>query len=887
MSEEHVRNLMGRAFALPYGEARTVLTEEALRRAEATGDAALTFQVRMELGQAYQSGGEPIKTFTTFSRALADFDRAPGELDDSAEQRLLWQFKWIVHSLTLFPEVPLDRTRAVLADMERRYTLGGHSLHAVYARRARVAMHLGDADDAAHWYAKWNAAPRDGLSDCEGCDPTGKAAYLAWRGRDADALAVAAPVLSAELDCTEQPQTMLTALLPIYLRTGRLDEARTAHLRAYRLIRTQISELGEIADHVEFCARTGNEVRGLEIVQRHLPWLDRAPSPFDAMRFAAASALLLGRMAGAGHGGHTVARRPGEDRPIVAVAAELAAQATELAALFDARNGTSAQGDRVRELLGAEPVVEHLPLLAVPGRRTVRPPAPSAPDMSDVTEPGAALDRAEDAWRRDDVPAALAAWRRFDALAGEVTPLDAARRADGRGVEAIAGGDPEAAVAAWRRAAELYAEAGDLERHHAASSRVGGLHEMLGRLDLAFPLLTAAVEYLSAHAAVPGRAVGARLRLATAHVAADDPAAALAVLAGAVPGDASDTALVALLRGRILAGTGDQDAAVAQWRAASAAAREAGIAGLRAEASLLLGATLAQLGHLRPDGHEERFAAALDALDEAVEHAGDALTRASAHAERGDLLLSRERPADAAPDLAEAVAGYTALADADHATRARIALASAYYGAGRHLEAAEVAEQAAADVAALDDRDAERRCRLLVAHARRELGEEQAADAFAELAELARGDGDPNGTAYLLEQSAEILTAHDRDDVAAGRFTAAADTYVVAGDPYGTVRTLRRAALCHWWDADGEAALTALTRSRAALTEIPADNAAALTWETALVDYDGARILAGLGRVPEALASVEAAIAGFTELDEPEAAAHAARLRDDLRSSFD
>ena len=72
---DRVRELMARAYELPYGEARTLLTEEALRHAEASGDESLALQVRMGLTTAYHYGGEIAKTFTTFSRCLADFDR--------------------------------------------------------------------------------------------------------------------------------------------------------------------------------------------------------------------------------------------------------------------------------------------------------------------------------------------------------------------------------------------------------------------------------------------------------------------------------------------------------------------------------------------------------------------------------------------------------------------------------------------------------------------------------------------------------------------------------------------------------------------------------------------------------------------------------------------
>jgi len=54
VSTDDVYALMARSQELPYGEARTVLVEDALRRAEAAGDDVLAFHVRIRLTDAYR-----------------------------------------------------------------------------------------------------------------------------------------------------------------------------------------------------------------------------------------------------------------------------------------------------------------------------------------------------------------------------------------------------------------------------------------------------------------------------------------------------------------------------------------------------------------------------------------------------------------------------------------------------------------------------------------------------------------------------------------------------------------------------------------------------------------------------------------------------------------
>ncbi|MEO3828443.1 hypothetical protein [Actinomadura sp. B10D3] len=884
MTVEDVYTLMTRSQELPYGEARTVLVEDALRRAEAAGDEVLAYRVRVRLTDAYQFGGEPAKAFATFSRSLAEHDRDPGRLDE--EHMLLWQMKGMVGALTLFPEIPLDRTYAVLDDMERRYLAGGHSLQAVYRRRHLVARHIGDgtADD---WYAKWRAARRDELSDCEGCDPTGMVNHLVETGRHEEAAEIAAPVLAAQLTCNEQPQSIRTAMMPVFLRTGRPEQAADAHRRAYRVHRSRLADLSDIADHLEFCAVTGNEARGLEIVQRHLGWLDRAPSAHAEMRFAAAAALVLDRVAAAGHGAATVRRpaadgRPAADVPLAELREELRTRATDLADRFDARNGTSRQGDLVRATLAAEPLTGFVPLAAhhrrpAPAPAPVPRPAPQE-DLAGEDDLDALLDIADERRTRPDFGRALAAWRRFDALAetAEPTPLQKARRLDARGVEHAVEGDFDEAVACWREAARRFAELGDETRRHRVLSRLGGMRVQNGDAD-GLQDVVAAVEYFARNPDGDGAATGALIRLATVHLDLGNAEDAVAALDRIAEDDAPDRAGEAwFVRGQALLKLGDAGGAAAALRRSAEAARASADPEEVAAPALLLARVLAA-GEGGPD--EEAFAL----LDEAITALpGHSPMRAAAHCDRGLALLAADRAADAVPDLVEAIAAWTAEGAHEQAVLLRVDLAAAYLAADRHLEAAEAAEEALPGL----DGDVARRCRLILAHAQKRLGEEDAAVTFQALAEDAGQEGRHDAVAHFLDEAADVLTGLDKDALAAERFAEAAEAFEKAGDPYGVVRARRRAAMCQLWSGEGEKAVTAMETARAALAGLPPDNEPARIWETALVSYDQARLLARTGALAEAASHASAAVDGFTTLDETGAAEEATRLHDDITSAL-
>src|SRR5690606_10044383 len=114
-------HLLRQVERMPFGAGQIAAVEEVDAPADAAGLRDLAFAAPMLATDAYVQGGEPAKAFVTFSWCLADFDADPGRHDRAHALELLWHFKFAVRALTMFPDIPLDRTYAVLDDMERRY----------------------------------------------------------------------------------------------------------------------------------------------------------------------------------------------------------------------------------------------------------------------------------------------------------------------------------------------------------------------------------------------------------------------------------------------------------------------------------------------------------------------------------------------------------------------------------------------------------------------------------------------------------------------------------------------------------------------------------------------------------------------------------------------
>lgn len=876
-TEEQLWDLLNQVYRMPYGSAQIALVEQVIAHADAQRLADLAFAARMQATTSYAYGGEPARSFVTFSWCLAEFDRNPTQW--AGHQRtLLWHFKYMVSALTRFPEVPLERTFAVLDDMEGRWRATGHSMHAVHAYRHRVHRHVGDLVQAQDQYVRWCAAPRDDLSDCLGCDPSAKASWLASQNRDEEAVALGEPVLAGQLTCSEQPQGILTTLLKPYLRTGRLDEARDAHRRAYRAHRPNLADMGDIADHIEFCAITGNEARGVEILERHLGWLDRAPSPHAAMIFAAAGALVLRRAKEQGH--EVRLHRPAHrDRPATDIAGEalreeLTTLALDTAAKFDARNETDYQGRLVRELLDAEQLVDYLPLSPTARRRTDRPhwtpdggsrpvgaetpaateePATShgsmASDGSTVTpvagsappdaaarvqftvpdglDPDELLDLVEELYRDYRAEDAHSALHAFDERFGaqELTALQRARRADGHGMDLATRGEFGEAEKVWRGASELYGQAGDRTGRDRTLARIGALLCQLGRPDEGLGLLCPATERLIADGPADRR-YSAALRLADAYARQDRFEEALAALDRArslldlVPEERATRAAAEVTVERLwaLRASGHLQEVLAGVDKAVELARAAGVAPLLVRAYVLLGGCREMTGDL---------IGAAAALEEAIAVTTEEGTRRWLRQTRANVLADTDRAGEVLDELVEAVAEATAAGDALAAANARQPLARAYANIGRLLDAAEVAEEWLGILLRHDGADPTP-ARYLLAAIYRDLGEpDQALTQLEAIKATCVEDGNLAGVAQIAEEIADLLDGLDRDVPAAESYLEAAQAHHDLGRPVDELRCRRRHAMLTLWGQGADAARAALAAAdelaASLVTETPPD----------------------------------------------------------------
>ncbi|MFF5516748.1 hypothetical protein [Streptomyces coeruleorubidus] len=459
----------------PYGRSRTVTAEELVDAAEQFAEPVPLVHALLELQEAYTYGAEPRKSPVVFARLLTLFDEQPDVFDERLRHMLFWRFKWVAHALRQLPEVPLASLRQWLTEMRDRYEKADLGLQPYYGQAYQLAAHLGE--DTTLPYELWAARTRTRLSDCEACEICERALFHLTAGDDERALRTWEPVLAGKESCREEPTRSVSyALLPL-LRTGRTDRARELHLAGYRGCRRNPSMAQEVGRHLEFCALTGNEARGLELLAENRSLFGEVDSPLDLLGFLTGVEVLLQRVELLGHGELPAAGFAGRTWTVAGLRAEVRGRADDLAARFDARNGTTAHTDRRRARLDRAPLLDALELTLRP--RSLDDVAPAAPVAAPAARTAAAVaesvpeliarTRALDEQGHPDASACWARLRTLVAARDYTHPDDPAvgplvrLRADLLADEASRAGDKdEFAVAAglYEEAAGLYDDAG-------------------------------------------------------------------------------------------------------------------------------------------------------------------------------------------------------------------------------------------------------------------------------------------------------------------------------------------------------------------------------------------------------------------------------------------
>ncbi|WP_405844493.1 tetratricopeptide repeat protein [Streptomyces sp. NBC_01518] len=813
-----LRRAMAENSEEPEGPARNARAEHLLAEAEKLDVPLAVIEALGHQLKVYNYSSEKDKMFVPFARLLRMWDERPEDFDEYEVHSLHWVFKWMSSGMLGQPHIPLASIEKWLGEMEHRYRLAGHSERAVRSAEFSVASHIGDLARAERAYAAWLAADRDTMADCHACELHTQGEWQVKQERYAEALDLWAPVLEGELTCAHEPHAALASSLAPLLRLGRTDEARAHHLRGFRLVRPMESMRGAYADHVEFCALSGNEARGLELLAERPVYFTDSGNPGSGLDFLSVVALLMDRLTELGLGDQQVPGPVGRTWTARELAVHARVETLALAARFDGRNGTTHVGDRARGRMDQRPLVERLPLGVRSAGRPVAAPVPTAaPEVipeKDLTALLAEARRLSDTLQPHAVEAWLAVSRAAEGV--ELSARDRAEIADHQAMDQ----GPEG-IGLFEHAAELFAEAGDPGEAWAARARGAYVRALTGEVDEALAAIAEPYDGVLALYSEDGTGVRqtaavlmSRARILMRRVHGDSPdhtpdrgdlAAAeaavrevLALVEGQpLPGDVADVRLAArgaegqAMLAELAVRAGDLETAVRLFAKASTAFVGAGLPWFAVEYEARLAGLAHQLGDVT---EAER------ALRAALEHGGpylEAPGRAQLHLQLAEVLGGRGRSEEAAEHALEAAHWSDEAGEGPTlGAWARHQLGGFLLRQGRWAEAAEVLESALPDLSAETHGDgAIVQTQWWLGDCLSELGEHRAAaERRLQAAEIARTWPEQNDHATLAHLAAESLGHAELPAEADQAYERAGDLWRSLGNVHGLVRSLRARA---------------------------------------------------------------------------------------------
>ncbi|MBY7737607.1 hypothetical protein DXC69_23260 [Paenibacillus polymyxa] len=349
--EETIYELMEQAQDMPGGAAKLAILEEAVRLADTSGLKELAYEIRGEIVDCAIFNGYPLKSLIAFSWQLGQFDQNPEEYDPV---ELLWNYKWILGKVCSFSNISKTQIEDLVEDMRRRYAEYGYNERPYYYYKFRIAMDMGELDEARRYLDMFRVIEPDSMSDCEACEQSQMVRFYYLTGEDEQALAVAKPILSGRMRCAEVPHVTLSqVLLPLY-RQGEVDQANEQYRKGYRLVRDDRDFLKTIAEHIEYLTVV-NPIEGIGVVERHLHIALDYESGLEQMYFYAAMVGLLQKLDTSSK--LRLIRMPAsfewgkQERTLEEIIAYFKPLAESAAAEFDRRNGNTFYTDWIGRIV--------------------------------------------------------------------------------------------------------------------------------------------------------------------------------------------------------------------------------------------------------------------------------------------------------------------------------------------------------------------------------------------------------------------------------------------------------------------------------------------------------------------------------------------------------
>lgn len=352
--EADIRELLRKSNRLPYGFAKADLLKEAVRLADLAQHKDLQWTTRKRYVAAATFAGLDAEQVVTFTWLLNHSD----QYDEEDTTELIWPYKWVLGTVTGFPEFSRDQVDYFFKDSRERYAEHGYNSRPIDFSEADYNLQQGNSERARELLKQGSQQRRDSNADCRACEPVGMARSWFVLGELDEAIRLYEGMVESRLSCEEEPTRAHCVASLLYASQERWAEALSAHQKGYRhLARTDnLAGLSSFNLAYKLAANRLGDARS--IFDKFLPSQLRSRTKSSVMGFLKGGAILAARTLE--NGSSLVRLRNGHLLPVPGdpeegvVEAEamfnwLDAEANKFARMFDERNGTTHLQEKLRQ----------------------------------------------------------------------------------------------------------------------------------------------------------------------------------------------------------------------------------------------------------------------------------------------------------------------------------------------------------------------------------------------------------------------------------------------------------------------------------------------------------------------------------------------------------
>ncbi|MBR4201528.1 MAG: hypothetical protein IKQ91_09720 [Oscillospiraceae bacterium] len=319
------------------GDPRMRAMRQAITAAEQAHDDTAALRFHHDLIKESVFSGDRYQALVDFPQYLAITERNP-ELKAENLWDTLWMFKWIVEASTEFYQIEKVQVLRWFSEFRRELAANGYSLRTWYEKRA-IFFSYCDRAKMRMDYDSFLSAPKDDMSDGTASELNSQVRFELETGNRERAGKAANQIFEGKLRTEEVPCKTYYYLLGDALANSD-DAAADQYARLLRPLcngaRFQLEPIGMMLCY----DAVRDPAAGLQFYAQNLPLRTGSRNPFLCYWFDRGAARLL---AAAADAGCTLRTKTGAEMSAAQLAekAESTKQsAAEIAAKFDARNGS-------------------------------------------------------------------------------------------------------------------------------------------------------------------------------------------------------------------------------------------------------------------------------------------------------------------------------------------------------------------------------------------------------------------------------------------------------------------------------------------------------------------------------------------------------------------